>query len=178
MIDWSAVRPPLLALIKSLAELDQCVWADQAIPMIATSQQAIGKVSLNGAETLTQKEETRFQPVDPDDPTSKLRQTVRMVQRITIRIRVESEFQGDAKTAENYLERLRGRWGRWSVVQSLSAIGFGFVEMTGTQTPNVPKDGHILSVAVADARFIVGSVDTDPTLYDSIESIGLEPTLS
>lgn len=178
MIDWPTIKPPLLALVKSLAGLDQCVWADQQIPMIATAQQAIGKLSLNGAETLTQKEEVHFDPVDPDDETSKLRQTARMIQRITIRIRVESIFQGDAKSAENYLERLRGMWGWWSTTEALRAVGFGFAEMQATQMLNAPKDDHVLSVAVADVRFNAGSTDTDPTLYDRIDSIGLEPTLT
>lgn len=178
MIPWGTTWPPLLALVKTLSGLDQCAKLNKKRPMIATSQQAIGLLSINGTEELVQKAETFFRPVDPDNPdTCKLLQTQRTLQRVTIRVKVESMFAADGKIAENYLERLRGRWSWWSTTQALRAFGFGFSEMGATTPADLERDSHMVSVAIADCRFIVGSSDTDPTEYDQISSIELIPAL-
>lgn len=99
------------------------------------------------------------------------RETVRGQRELTWRVRIESYDQTPGYGAQTYAERLRTRLAWTSTQATLEAAGLGFQEIAGTNTLDTKIDQRWVSVVVVDVRLNAQSIETDPTLYPTIDRV-------
>lgn len=186
MLNWIAIKPALIALFASLAELPLagdvgrevvCArWDGEPDGYDGAAQMTISKL----AEAASGMPESRFNVVPAEEwrygdswggPLSTLREQQVTPVIVTVRVKIECYAHVRGAEADTYADNLRGSLWLTEATEALDAIGFGLFEIGNTTTPKTNRDQRVLSTAILDIRFHAEGVKNSAQLRSRIETL-------
>lgn len=176
MIDWETLQAGIKTLVANLTGLTTVQWYDEQLPLVAaqSNQFAIARCMVFAVTSIGAWDDRQFatgtwtagvfEAEDPeDDNDGALFETIRGQRAFTLRVSVESYDQRPGRTARQYLEAMRDRLTRKSIQPTLNLLALGFAEVLMLRDISDNQDDHVVSKAVFDTRWNLGTSDTDPS---------------
>jgi len=173
-MDWSTVRAKILSVVASCVRVDT-YWRDRERPFVRPMDSAsptgeagvtcllhvISSIGI-GVDEIKQKYNTGTELID-------LTQTGN--RRFTVSVLVESYNQADAKTAHEYIERLRSCLERSQIKDLLREANLTILPLPASVDLSDFRDDRAVSVASLDLPFLFLSTETKDD-GPGLESIG------
>lgn len=175
MIDWTNIKPGMVALFSKMSGL-QTVWIDQRRPMMDPKQQAWVLLRVRSEEEIGIADR-RYIDLSRPIPEPTLQEERNGMSRVSFDVRVESARHEDDRFAFNAVSRIRSRLFFKANLATLRALNVAVqrasqaIDLTG-----VMQDDRIVSVAVLDLQTTVAFCEAadasdDANLEFNIETV-------
>ena len=180
MIDWSSIRPVLVAQITSIATDPlpspspawSAEWADRHRDYISPDQEIGLYLKVTSCVTVNEDED-RY---DTDDAGNVLLTQVGL-RRFVLNIQAEVSEDEDGKWALQTLERIRTRVRRPAVLDALLDVNVALIEAGNAQNISATFDKRVWSIATLDVTFTAAVNDTDPIPVGSIAHVVISSSI-
>ncbi len=172
MIDWTNIKPGMLALFAKMSGL-QTLWIDKRRPVVDPKQQAWVLLRVRTEEEIGISDR-RYVDLNVAAPAPTLREERNGMSRVSFDVRVESFRHEDDRFAFNAVSRIRSRLFFKTNLATLRALDVAVqrasqaIDLTG-----VMQDDRVVSVATLDLQTTVAfcEVAGDDDLEFNIETV-------
>lgn len=178
MIDYAAIRPGILSLVKSISGIDT-VWKDQPQRYVrqsvtygppSASPGTICKLSI-GPASVKGRDELRTEYDENQAQGQELQDTATGIRLLTLKITVETFDQTDGKTAEYYIEAIRTRFRFQSTLNTLTDLNCALISFADIVLLPETRDSRAVSIASLDVRLSCRATDIDPIRRGYIDTV-------